>query len=636
MRNMPQQKPNAINTSFLSTSSLTTLPASSQSSSRRVVKDGIPIVTNSSSDLDSLDGDSDSDDDDLDMLLARKRQKLTPRTSETRTSVELERPHAENDLRRSTRRVEFKPEPKRRKLPPRMVYKNSLASLIKQKRKDAALDAQISGLEAAMGISPDVPSEDEGGVELGQSAVAAIDEDEEEGQRLKQAMKRMDALHQQVRFHFFNNVDIKDQRRPSFPESSIGNTVWTSLLKDRSRDQTFISGFAADLSRGLPLTEQAQEWVLGELLYEDRDDLCQAYVDVLEACSSRMTNCIIDRPMVRDCMSRLGGRDGIVYDGTETRAAEAKRQNHTASALPNGLRHVLLLLCKLSPKLSQQCRIDTLSLLILMLADDNVQDDAIITRGIGNALSALITIPNAADPDSADMVRIDIHAKRAVLISLQISMIMQRIRPSLTHPALFNRVSTAIPSSSVALHRLKRHLALSYFLHLGTARIDILDSDSTWTTVTHRLSRDAAFLINEGTDFARLAALISILDCAVGAGFSPNDPSSLGPASFDKGVDGLVSALRKLSSNIRDAGAAHMRRTECKGAIDRLAVRLEFSVRTKPKPKKGVFGSGGTSGDLQAMGGFLEKFMKMKKEGSALKAEVSDDVRLIDEDAASA
>ena len=56
-----------------------------------------------------------------------------------------------------------------------------------------------------------------------------------------------------------------------------------------------------------------------------------------------------------------------------------------------------------------------------------------------------------------------------------------------------------------------------------------------------------------------------------------------------------------------------MRRTECKGAIDRLAVRLEYGLRTRPKPKKGVFGSEKVLGGTEAgVGGFLERFLKMR------------------------
>jgi hypothetical protein len=68
----------------------------------------------------------------------------------------------------------------------------------------------------------------------------------------------------------------------------------------------------------------------------------------------------------------------------------------------------------------------------------------------------------------------------------------------------------------------------------------------------------------------------------------------------------MVSHLRLMSSKIRDAGTSHLKRTEAKSALERLIVRLEASVRTKPRPRKGVFDRPGAL-SAGALDGYLRR-----------------------------
>ena len=328
IRAAAQRKQDTANRSFPSfTSTLSSIPSSSQSSSRRVVRNGAPVVMNSSSDLESIDEkfetssqqtvrdatpaatkpinvskmtDSDSDSlDDIDEILAPKKP-----------SVRFDTPHSlasGGDLRRSTRKEESRFMPKRNVSPPRKKYKNSLAALIKQKTKDEALEARIKNLEASIskteasvGSSPDA-EDDIPGMRT-HDAVAAIEDDEEEGQRLKQVMKRMDALQEDVRFQFFERRGEEEQTRPSFPEESLSPKGWTKLLRNvGSRDHTVLSGCAAEMARVSALSEEVQEWMLNErkhtrasdtvletlsdimiVFFEMKDELSHAYIGILE------------------------------------------------------------------------------------------------------------------------------------------------------------------------------------------------------------------------------------------------------------------------------------------------------------------------------------------------------------------
>lgn len=189
----------------------------------------------------------------------------------------------------------------------------------------------------------------------------------------------------------------------------------------------------------------------------------------------------------------------------------------------------------------------------------------------------------------------------------------------------------------------KRRLALAYFTKNKDYLTDKLDREGITSTVTLQLQKSTRFKVREDTDFAVLGARIGILDIAIGAGFSDfsflaaQGEEAVGQAdtavtkglsrrpplgeqetAFIEAIDGLVAELRLLASYIRDVGAAHMRRTECKGMIEKLAYRLEYGVRTRAKRKKGVFGGGGGgTGSSNVFRNFMSKQQGCGAEGTA-------------------
>lgn len=81
--------------------------------------------------------------------------------------------------------------------------------------------------------------------------------------------------------------------------------------------------------------------------------------------------------------------------------------------------------------------------------------------------------------------------------------------------------------------------------------------------------------------------------------------------SFNLHVDQISGRVRTLSSRIPDSGANHMSRSEAKSAVARLLFRLENSVRTKPKAKRGIFQGAERSGfDSPAATSLLSKFLR--------------------------
>lgn len=196
----------------------------------------------------------------------------------------------------------------------------------------------------------------------------------------------------------------------------------------------------------------------------------------------------------------------------------------------------------------------------------------------------------------------------------------QRIRAYIPNPILIRYLIGSLPSNSAASHSFKRRLGLASFLKSNAYFKDNLDDLSTMKTLTLCLHENRAFKIRDNTDFQKLAARFDTLNVAIGAGFSRFEflseatiktdspvntdrstsrlPVSEAESSFNSAIDGLVAELRSIAFNIRDSGATHMRRTECKTAIEKLSYRLEFATRTRPKPKKGIFGAAEGTSDM--------------------------------------
>lgn len=86
---------------------------------------------------------------------------------------------------------------------------------------------------------------------------------------------------------------------------------------------------------------------------------------------------------------------------------------------------------------------------------------------------------------------------------------------------------------------------------------------------------------------------MGMLDVLVDNGISAEyDITDLdGEKDFNSDVDQLLARVRNTASSISDAGAAYMSRVDAKEVMEGFRHRLNFAVRTKPQPRKGVFDS---------------------------------------------
>lgn len=204
--------------------------------------------------------------------------------------------------------------------------------------------------------------------------------------------------------------------------------------------------------------------------------------------------------------------------------------------------------------------------------------------------------------------------KKPMLTISQIEDVGQRIRAQISNPILVHRLVCLLPSSTATSHTFKRRMAMATFMKSNSYLSNALEDTSTMALVALYLRENQSFKITRETDFHKLGARFGILDVALGAGASKFEfrtseatakadspvsaevttsrlPPSDEEGEFNAAIDEVMAELRSIAFNIRDPGATHMRRTECKTAIEKLSYRLEFAARTRPKPKKGIFGA---------------------------------------------
>jgi len=164
-----------------------------------------------------------------------------------------------------------------------------------------------------------------------------------------------------------------------------------------------------------------------------------------------------------------------------------------------------------------------------------------------------------------------------------------------------------IPAWSSRLLLLRQRLALAFFFqdsrYFSKQPEDLVDLKS----MARRLE-SPHFNIRNGMDFGELAASIGILNIGIDCGDPPPSPATKEEdAAFNKDVDSLSSKVSCMFSDIIDTGASHMKRTETKEVLEGFQRRLEYSIRTKPKPKKLIFGDAEIVPMQKQMDAFLKK-----------------------------
>lgn len=117
-------------------------------------------------------------------------------------------------------------------------------------------------------------------------------------------------------------------------------------------------------------------------------------------------------------------------------------------------------------------------------------------------------------------------------------------------------------------------------------------------------------MTSNATDYGELAAAIGILSIAIDCGDPPSSPCATEKErGFNRDIDVLSFKIKSMFADIVDTGASHMARTEAKEVLEAFQYRLSYGVRTKPPPKKSLFGDSTVedAAKRQMMETFVEK-----------------------------
>ena len=584
----PNQPATTATTSFSSISTMTTNPLSSQqSSSRRVLKHGFQAVTNS-------DSGSDDDDElpDVMTFVPRKKPRLTPPKAPA-VSIDLTedgegRPSTRpSDHLRSARQSERRSgrsTPRRLPSPPKTVYKHSLLKLVKQNEKQAKSAQKIAELEASMAEEQERREEQE-------REYSAVDVDAlaangtlegEEGERMMAAMKRTDALQSEVELQFFVKDAKPVAQRTLFPTNALPNERWARCLKDeQSRQQACLTDFVSEVAKRHALPEEAVKWFANQLVHEEREELCEAYVEIIRVSASRAESLphslatlrsfyrthsrkaqpptispresplsSAEQPDIVNCICGFDDQDSglVACDACDTwqHATCYFSDFDEEDSLPDDLRHTCIS-CKPREIDRKAAHVRKRKLRRLLSTDDSeVKDTApqglryvvrvmqysaptIGIDAVGTAIAEL-ALANTDETINHSILSLSLQIQTsiaalaaslsdvdAVTLHNEVRRALPLVSPELTDTQLAHVIST-FPATNAATHSLRRLLALSLVTRCH-------DSESLYwsrwpSLVLRALRTHPAFVVAEGMDYSLLIAMVAVLDIAVDAGFT--------------------------------------------------------------------------------------------------------------------
>ena len=567
-------------------------------SSQRIVKNGEVMIRNS-------DEESDSSLEDLDDLIAlnpswRSPSPLACSLDDSFSNIQAGK-NAESVKKQRTGKahVEKSASPHRSTLPviPK-PYRFSLDSLAKERRQhEAGKDSVAQALSLMESYDQRKASSNERFRVLGQSSTLEADlitrlvrteEDDDDVSRLQTAIQRTEALQYSQSWSFFeDHPDRPPFHREVFP--AIKDQRLRPVVNESvSRQQAFLSGYVGEYANKASLPEELLLWIMDEICFETRDDLRYSYTDTLKHATVQLSPLITLEHI--DTLFRKLGATATATD-IETpvvpRAVLSQNIDHVSRPC---LLSILDLLGSIAGSLATECRTHIFCLLCRLALDQSIVKDFPAINAIGNLFSKLADLYREEENDLEVRGRAIVDILQTNTIPYQLQTMLNTTYHSIKDASLqLLLLQTIPPLPQLVLFR--QRLALSFFFldpHYFSAQPeDLID----FRSIAIHLETPK-YTINSATNYSALAASIDILSIAVGCG-NPLSPESAkeDKAAFDRDVDILATKIRAMFTQIIDTSASHMKRTEAKEILEAFHSRLLFAVRTRPPPKKKVFGN---------------------------------------------
>jgi hypothetical protein len=442
--------------------------------------------------------------------------------------------------------------------------------------------------------------------------------DQKEGsdnvQRLFNAVERTDALVSDPTWSMFDFKPIAAHSFSSqlFPRDVIQSESWFECLKDSaSRNRAYVSGFVAEKAAEGSVPDDLLTWTFNSIAREPRDDLRKSFVGVVKAASQRWTPKNLTPSLIQQTFCQLGADPAMVKCCGEIKAQSKAPADYNA-AVDNQLLCTIETLLGLTTDMTQETFSYFFKLLMRLAIDTHLMRSSRICVVVEDAISSLLGHSEG---------RVSTSAAEGILKDIGL-----RVKAPFLQTQALKHVLPTSPSAA----SLRIQLA-NVFLHgaedENAIHFNQSSSGSSLQQLTTHL-QDPRYDISRSTrhntpfDYSTFSSSIYIFDAALANGGCPStfpDPHS--ERAFNRQVDILAERVKSIITSIADTGASHMRRTEAKEALNALHFRLLYGVRTKPRPKKSVFGGrdGGEYRAEERSKGMMQQFLERRKEERALK-----------------
>lgn len=151
--------------------------------------------------------------------------------------------------------------------------------------------------------------------------------------------------------------------------------------------------------------------------------------------------------------------------------------------------------------------------------------------------------------------------------------------------------------TSPGISLLRCRLAVVFLLQNSASLTEPPEKLLDLKRITVFLARDQRFNMklhkSKGDyDYGDLSATCTLLDIIINTSLYDLQYEQTDTAKeFDAAVDNLAAQIKKIFSSIEDTGASHLKRMLAKEALEALYYRMIYSVRSKPPPRKTLFGA---------------------------------------------
>ncbi|KAE8388015.1 hypothetical protein BDV23DRAFT_185752 [Aspergillus alliaceus] len=550
---------------------------------QRVVKNGREVVI--SSDGEDTDSSEFENPDSLFLKFAK------PNDSSTNEETYNDSSSHGRTLRSRRSKDEVKPNkfsPSHASAP---SYKHSIDSLVTQAVDDNETEADIAKLRAAFeeGASKPgtAPSSLNRSRQLHEGILAsALDDNNDETglRRLLDAVRRTEAFDMEKSWFFFD-YGSELVLPPAFPRSSIAAKSYLSVLREpESRERALHSGFVDfALSRGL-LPDELVMWMFNSVPSESRDGLRNVYCRAFKNSGAERIQSLV-RPDTIDSLFQRIGANQKALTFAEVIVPDALPKNSSLRGAPQhkaALLSILNLLRGAADRFSDDTREHILHILFRLSLDASLTRHPMICSELERTITAFLeSIPK----DTADelVYRVCVSAYDTIKDAVFQSRLLTHILPTSSWIAMLRcRLAIAFLTSDPSA------LTEEPDVVLYLQRIINVLKDKRFDVKQYKTKGQPEY------DYGELMAITAILNIAIDSGWSSMDFSSKDEKrKFNSEVDVLADRIKRIFTSIEDSGASHLKRTLAKEALEALHYRIIYSVRTKPRPKKSIFGENG-------------------------------------------